>query len=295
MFNHVPHSSKYRSIKAINDLKVLKEIKRINRTINIEKILNNQKIQNNFIKTFSRWIGSSKINKLKSLDNFKYRTFTNGTSQSFDNFYLKHKYKRFRIFKGEYAYHPITWKNLKFKWKYLEEETLKKNDALIISMPFSDLGGKHPKMETVLKKAEKLNIPTLIDCCYFGICRNINFNFNYKCIEAITFGLSKVFPISNLRVGLRFTKEDFDDSIFVYDKFNYTNRLSQYISLQLIKKFNIDYIFNKYKKKQMIICKKLNIKPSDTVILALGDNKWKVYNRGSKWNRLCISSELTTN
>ncbi len=71
------------------------------------------------------------------------------------------------------------------------------------------------------------------------------------------------------------------------------SRISAGLGLKLISNFSSDYCQNKYRQKQLKICKKLDLIPSDCVIFGLGDNKkFKTFNRGSKWRRVCISTLL---
>ena len=63
----------------------------------------------------------------------------------------------------------------------------------------------------------------------------------------------------------------------------------------MFEKFETDYIQNKYYRKQLEICKELNIQPSKCVIFGITDNRDKrfdEYNRGTDWRRVCISEKL---
>lgn len=281
----------FRKIRAINDPNVIRFIKSIfTKDIKFYNSLDDVNVHNKFLKTYKKWLTSSKINNLKNLSKYKFACFSNGSSQVFDYFYAKYKTRRFRVFKGDYAYHHLSWRNHFPSWKYIENFNIKRNDALVISLPFSDTGSKHPMMEKLIEKCDKYNIPVLVDCCYYSMCKNINFDFNHKSIKAISFSLSKAFPVSRLRIGMRLTREDDDDPLFFLQKLGLVNRASAYIGLKLIKKFNFDYLYNKYEKVQKFYCKKLDVIPSNIVSLALGGDKWKEYNRGGKFNRLCLSS-----
>ena len=292
-FNHISNNLPFKSIRAIEDKVVNRELDKLFKSChkNHKKILNDKNIHIKFLQKYLSWIKSSKLNKLKNLSLFKYSCFANGSSQIFDYFYSKYKNRNFRAFKGEYAYHYAAWRNNYKNWKYLDNSlNLKTNDAVVISLPFSDSGSTHPLMDNLIKICNKKNIPVLIDCCHFAMCKDINFNFNQKCIKVISFSLSKAFPISRLRVGMRLTRKDDDDSLFFLNKLGLVNRFSIYIALNLINKFKFDYIYKKYKSKQDFYCKKMKINPSNIVAIATGGFQWKKYNRGGDWNRLCLSS-----
>jgi hypothetical protein len=107
------------------------------------------------------------------------------------------------------------------------------------------------------------------------------------------FSLSKTFPVAHARIGIRLTKVDDDDSLFVCDKSSYTNRLGSTLGLEFIKNFTPDYIVNKYKQTQIQFCQQLNLKVSDTILFGIDyDNKWSEYNRGTMSNRLGLHKFL---
>lgn len=281
----------FRKIRAINDPIVIKFIKAIfKKDQSLYRSLNDENVHIDFLKEYKKWIKSSKLNRLKNLDKFKFACFSNGSSQAFDYFYAKYKDRRFRAFKGEYVYHHLSWRNHFPSWNYIDDLNIKKNDALIISMPFSDSGSKHPKMDELIKICDKKNIPVLVDCCYFSMCKGINFDFNHKSIKVISFSLSKAFPVSRLRIGMRLTRNDDDDPLFFLNKLGLVNRNSSFIGLKLLKKFSFDYIYKKYNKLQKYYCTKMELIPSNVVTLGIGGKKWAKYNRGGVKNRLCLSS-----
>lgn len=287
--NFVSKKLPFRSIKCINDKNVNSFLKKITKSISLNKINNNYSLNKSFLNCYVNWIVSSKLNNFVGLKKFKYKVFSQGTTQSFDQFYLKYNKRRFRILRGEYSYHQLSFRNHKLKWSFLDNFDLHKNDAMIISLPFSDSGKIHENLNKILKIADKKKIPVLIDCCYLGGCNNINFNFNQRPIQTIVFSLSKLFPVSRFRIGMRVQRQDDDDPMYVYHKESYVNLLSCFIGKKLIKKFSFDYFYKKYNHKQKTICKKMKITPSNVVNLALGGDKYKPYNRGGKFNRLCLS------
>ena len=87
---------------------------------------------------------------------------------------------------------------------------------MIISLPFSDCGAEHPATQDILDECDKLDVPVFIDCAYYSIARDINFNLDRKCIKGIAFSLSKAFyGTHRLRIGLRCKKDFNDDGVRV--------------------------------------------------------------------------------
>jgi hypothetical protein len=251
--------------------------------------LNDKVIQDQFVDTYFSWLQSSKLNSFKNLDQFNVLSYSNGTTEGFDKFYITNHACRFRIFRGEYMYHAATWKLSHPDWKYMEDGPLQSGDALITSMPFSDTGNVHPELLEALDRCAELKIPVLIDCAFVGICGNIEFDFGHPAITDITFSLSKTFPVANLRIGMRCRKQDNDDGLIIHQKTNYTNRLGAAAGLELIKQHSVDYNYTTWHRRQLEFCETLQVLPSNTVIFGLGNDKWAIYNRGTSSNRICFS------
>ena len=258
--------------------------------------LYNKNLPKNFCNSYLEWIKSSKLNNLINLNKFKSLQYVHGTAQSFDFFYLTNHNKRFRIFRGDFMYHQIMFKRGKFNWRYLEDDRIQTNDAVIMSLPFSDCGDIHPRTYEILDECEKWDVPVFIDCAYMIMSRDIEFDFNRECIQGTSFSMTKGFyGAEHLRIGLRLTKEFTDDPVEVFNQFEMINWIGPDIGLKLMNNFEVDYIQNKYYDKQIEICKELNIEPSKCAIFGITDKnnfKFKEYDRGTNWRRVCISSLL---
>ena len=159
-------------------------------------------------------------------------------------------------------------------------------------MPFADTGDKHSLYHELMRKCSNLDIPVLVDCAYYGSCRHIHIDLAYSCITDVTFSLSKSLYAAHLRIGMRLTREDDDDPLFVTNKIGYVNRISAAIGRKLLKRFGPDYIYNKYRERQLEICNILDVEPSNCVLFGIGDNKWYEYNRDRDTNRLSFHKYL---
>jgi hypothetical protein len=237
-----------------------------------------------FLTDYRKWVASSSSNTMDGFDLFSVAEYCNGSTEAFDKFYIRNHSRRFRIFRGEYLYHAMTWLDCKHDWKYVEDGPLEENDALLVSVPFAGTGNVHEQFDEVMEECGRLYIPVLVDCTYFGICSNVHFNFDHSAIKEVVFSLSKVFPISKMRVAMRLSAGDFDDGISAYNKIGYVNEYSAAIGHQFIQAFGPDYIPTKYKDAQQEFCAFLNVAPSNTVIYGIGDDNWAAYKRGIREN-----------
>lgn len=245
-----------------------------------------------FCEQYLTWIKSTSLSRFVGLKDFKHAVFSAGTTESFDKFYMRNNRRRFRCFKGEYMYHQLAWRNSWPDWQYLEDDLLHSNDAVVISFPFADTGNQHASYEWLMNECTALGIPVLIDCAYYGISSNMMYDFSYPCITDIAFSVSKYFPIAHARVGMRLTRTNDDDSLFVYQYRSYNNKYGAKLGSYLLQQFSPDYITVTYKHKQIEFANILGVTPSNTVMFALGNETWQAYNRGGSTNRLSFHKYL---
>ena len=281
-----------RNTLPIKDDEIISFVKETDKDNFLYNSLQNIELKEQFLKKYFSWISTSKLNVLKGLDRFDNLSYVHGTSQSFDAFYAENKDRRFRCFKGDFFYHALSWRN-NYTFSYLDDEELDKNDAVVMSIPFSDNGNVHPNTSQVIETCNKLQIPVLIDLAYYNLARGINFNLDEPCISTITFSLSKGFYLlDRLRIGIRCKKEFNDDPVDVFNSFDMFNKAGAALGLEIMNKFSPDYIQNKYYEKQKEICSNFNFDVSNCVVFGLGDEGYPKFHRGSQWNRVCISNFL---
>ena len=254
--------------------------------------LDNPTVVNDFCYTYRNWILSTKNNTVIGLDGFPTMGFSNGTSEAFDKFYLQNHGRRFRCFRGEYMYHRLAWDAHQFSWAWLDDEPLAENDAVVVSLPFADTGEVHNRYtKEFLDQCYNLGIPVLLDCAFFGICSSIKFDFTHPAITDVCFSLSKTAPVNLLRIGLRFTRPGFHDSLQVYHDSQYVNRLSAAVGLTMLNSIGPDDTYNRWRNQQLNFCLAMRLVPSNTVIFGIDtQHLYDAYNRGSKdTNRICFS------
>jgi hypothetical protein len=232
---------------------------------------------------YRTWITNTRNNTVRGLELFPNAVFSHGTTESFDKFYTRHRNRTVRVLAGEYAYHQYA---VNCQVGGIDDVTA--DDCVVVSLPFADSGTQYLYRE-LMQRCTELGVPVLVDCCWFGMCSGIDFDFTYPCIEDVVFSLSKTFPVNKLRIGCRFSKP-YCDGLTVYREHEYTNFYLQHIAMDLLAQFTSDYMFNKYHLKQLKLCKQLQVTPSPVVNLAWGSGEnWTYLNRGGPFNRLCLS------
>ena len=251
-------------------------------------------LHNVFISCMVDWIQDNKRNNVIGLDHFHFATMTNGTSEAFQMFMMRHNNRHFRFFKGDFMMHKVASNVMGNKWGWIHNaDEIKVGQAVIISCPFSDFGAEHEQMEEMLNTCDRLNVPVLIDMAYFGMCHDIEIDLTHKCIEEVTFSLGKTFPIIGARAGIRLQKKQVDDAVLFANQHGIVNNFGALIGITCVESWSSDYIVAKYKQSQLAVCDALNVKPSKCIIFATSEDEiWAPLNRGNKSSRLCIAKDI---
>ncbi len=242
-----------------------------------------------FLKRYQNWINSTEINKVSGLDAFPSVQYAQGTTESFDKFYIRNHQRRFRCYRGEYLYHELSWKANGYNWAYIDDEPLAAGDAVVCSFPFADTGNQKHTQE-LLDDCADLDIPVLFDCAFFGICAEHNFDFSHPAITDVCFSLSKPFPVYGMRIGIRFSR-DTTDGLNIYGNTHYVNKFGAAVGLRLFEHQHPDAIYQNYRDQQLTWCKEYNLVPSQCVTFGIDhEHKYDNHNRGSKdTNRVCFA------
>ena len=274
----------FQGSRAVRSPEVTDFIKKVFEDQLLDRGLNKSDNLSEFKNLFTNWIAAHESSTVSGLDQYQ-MDFSAGTTQSFDSFYLRHRNRKFRCYTGEYFYHLKTWISNQINWSFItEDDPVSSNDAVVISMPFCDTGSLHPEYDQLISVCEQLGVPVLVDCCYYPISGDVKIDVSSSCIDTVSFSLSKAFPIANLRIGVRYTRNTIDGQK-LHDIINYNNNLSAYIGARIIDEFPSDYIYNKYKHKQMIVCDYFGLVPGNSVMFAVGNAEWNQYSRRNLLDR----------
>lgn len=247
------------------------------------------------------WLQYSDHNSINGLNKFDYVDYTQGTSQTFDHFVLKHADKNILVLRGDFQYHACISKFSQFTYVNNVEDLTKVAlgrgmAALIISVPFSDLGKKHPEFYSIMQYCEIMEIPVCLDLAYWGISTHTHLNLGgFSCVKEITCSLSKpFFALENHRVGVRFTREYADDGVSMLNEVNMQNKYSMSLGVHFMRGFGPDWNWATFGEQYVQVCEKQKLTETHTVIFALGNQQQhSEYNRGIPDNyRVCISEFL---
>ena len=177
-----------------------------------------------------------------------------GTTQAFDDFYIRYSTRRLFIFRGEYPYHRDVFAQNGRDLLYLDDNPSLQTLA-ILSVPFSATGELH-RARTKLAACEQMNIPVLIDGAFLGLGAELILKRFYALNVWIhlPYSFSKLFALGGRAQGshglepaphpLRFT-------IVAH-----TNWLTL-PRARLLRRFPFDFAYNKYVSAQQSLCMEL--------------------------------------
>ena len=242
--------------------------------------------------SFINWIKAGTHNQIQGLDGFKYSAYSHGAIEGIQEFIHRHsRHRRIRFSQAEFIINKIICNSAGLDFLHLEDGPIETNDAILISLPFAGNGGIYPGYDAMIAKCSLLGVPVLLDLAYYGISHGMSIDITHPCVTDVTFSLSKPM-ITQLRLGLRLTREYYDDVLQSNSDLKIYNRISTFIGVKLMEKFPCDYIISKYLDNQLDICNNLGITPTATVTLAIGDEKnYKDFYRNGFY-RICTTDEL---
>lgn len=111
-------------------------------------------------------------------------------------------------------------------------------------------------------------------------------------VEHVFYSLSKPFGIRNVRTGWLFTRKRDKRLTALTSAAKYYNYYAHDVAEKIINNFDIDYVYNQLRPKQLRVCNQLDLTPSNSVWLATTqDPKYKKFFRGEK-ARICLAEIL---
>jgi len=272
--------------------------------LEIEQSLNNIKLKDvhlenwevsDYIECMINWLKSSKHNTIKGLENYQHKAYCVGSIEGIQSFIHRHCTKRrIRFSRAEFVASKIVSNHCQSNWKFLEDGNLEPGDAVVVSFPFSGNGGIYPVWDLLIADCLKYNIPVLVDAAYYGISHNIHLDLTPECITDVVTSLSKPMNVQ-LRLGLRLTREYHDDLVQGNSDSKLINRIAAQVGIEIMEKFSHDYIISKYSDKNKRICQELNLTPTNTITLAIGNHHDHRDFLRNGYYRVCITNELLQN
>jgi hypothetical protein len=220
-------------------------------------------IYEEFIDMTEQHVLGSKLNSVKGLDNFAHKDIIIGCTQFIDNIYMQGPVQTLH---DDYRYHQRLGKSMQVR-----ADGLISNVALIIAMPFPQTGAPHGSMGTILQQCLKKNISVHIDGAWITCSRNIDFDLDHPAIKSVGISLSKGLGLGWNRIGVRWRKDDHDDSISIMNRFHMCNKTLVKVGRHYLQNIQPDYLWNTYGDRYRKVCRDFGLEETDSIHIAMRD------------------------
>lgn len=204
------------------------------------------------------WINKSKRIKIQNFDKLQYFNYGSGTLHFLQSFISRAKDKIFLPQKHFYFLNEMAkgW-NCKIHNLF---DTIEPNSFVLFEFP-----NPWYDNELMLKKIHEAREKK----CYIGLdltwlpVTQIDIDFIAEIADEIFFNMNKTWPINNIRPAWRWSKEVINDTSNHENNWGYYQTLQPNLFLQLLEKFDIDYIYNYYKNNSQKIVNTFDLKETN--------------------------------
>ena len=208
-----------------------------------------------FKEEFLRWFEKNPL-KFTGLESFPYFYITNGITEFVQEAIPEHKLR------------PISQKDeypgYYYKAQICIDNGLKlENRIPVISLPFYSNAEIHPVTNDVISQ------DSIVDLAWSSNYAKEQ-TFDLSNSKYVVYSFSKTFGTQYHRLGVCFSKQKIW-SLEVYHKNFYVNLAALSIVKELMKKYDPNYLFNKYRTEFETICFENNLEPSNSLWFGLQD------------------------
>ena len=228
---------------------------------------------NDFINAFENSLQQNQSISITGLDQFKQKDVIIGCQHFIDELIMTHGLENIQLFKGGYNY----YKKLDSNIKYVTLETLQKGKPLILEYPFPAYSTEHPQYNEIIKKCNELEIDLYLDCAWLPSAWDLQLNLNQTCIKGIAISLSKCFGLHWSRIGVRWSRNERKDSIWLQNEHRMISIPNLMIGKYYLDRVPMDYLVQKYKTKYHEICNELNLKAGKIILAANSHDDGTLY------------------
>jgi hypothetical protein len=208
----------------------------------------------------TKFIFGSTLNMLSGINAFPFVGIMAGCTQFIDNLYMQGPVQ---VLRNDYRYHE------RLGLAYVKDVgSLIPDIPLIIAMPFSSIGAPHQDMEEILEECRIKNIHVHIDGAWITCSRDVIFDFSHPVIKSVGISLSKGLGLGWNRIGLRWAKEQINDSISIMNDFHMENRMPIMVANYVLDNVSNDYLWTKYGDLNAKICNDFDLVPSKAIHMA---------------------------
>lgn len=222
-----------------------------------------------FIDHFEKSLHKNQNISISGLESFKQKDVITGCQHFIDQLIMTHGLDNLQVFKGGYNY----YKRLNKNFHFVDVDTLEAGKPLVLEYPFPGTGTEHPDFQKIVEKSNRLGIDIYLDCAWLPLSWGLNLDVNEPCIKGIAMSLSKCFGLHWSRIGVRWMKENTEDTISIENEFRMVSFPNIMVGKYYLDCFPMDFLIGKYKDKYFDKCKELDLMPTKNIINAYSKKK----------------------
>lgn len=230
--------------------------------------------------------------KIEDLQSFRLR-MSQGTIESFNEFYLLNAGKVLYLLPGEFGYHEEICRRQGRAFRFWDGEKPDAPACLILSHPFAGDGNFHPAFEQIMDWCCKWGVDVQLDLAFWGLSKKPLYIDRFPCVKSITFSLSKTYNVGNFRLGFTYWRYP-HVSMDLLHEWTYLNFFNAQLSVFLLEKFPVFDLIQWAGQIQVDVCKQLSISAANSYLFGNSpEARWSEYRRAGQDARIGIQELIS--
>lgn len=225
-----------------------------------------------FIEKFEESLLNHQYIRITGLELFKHKDVITGCQNFLDQMIMTYGLDNLQVLENGYGY----YNKLKPDLKRVDLDNIVGGKPLIIEYPFPSDREEHPQYNEILDKATNIGVEVYLDCAWLPIGWDLNLDLSRECIKGVAMSLSKCYGLHWSRIGVRWLKEQKQDTIRIENEHRMVSYANVMIGKYYLDRFPMDYLVTKYKKSYFELCNEYDLVPGKTIMNA--------YSREKKYN-----------
>ena len=208
-------------------------------------------------KKIEDWINNSKRINLQGFEQLEHFTFSQGILDSLNSFILSSEV--LYIPKKMYYFHGEILQDKKNTIKDIFNDSILEGSAVLFEFP-SPWYSTNEIIDKINEAKDK-NCKIALDLTWLSATNEL-IDLDLNLVDQIFFSMNKTWPIHDLRPAFRWSKQRINDlQTFQYEYCSYP-KVAANMFMQLIKQFELDFIYDKYRPSAEQICKTFQLQPT---------------------------------
>ncbi len=220
------------------------------------------------IETLTDWLSSA----LSPLDAFNHSYTTAGITEALQC-WIQEETRDIYMLDGDYSWLKFISDKVKVvnHWSMVPEAAV-----LYITNPSAIDGNFMKDWEQIMQS----RIPVVLDCAYLGTTPPHKIHIG-KNVEVVFYSLSKNFCLSKMRIGWIFSKKAIK-GLEKLKEYNYFPAINIIVIQKIMSRFSYDKMYQDLAETHEKICRQLELRRSDSVLLGFDEgDKFVKFRRGN--------------